>query len=199
MLRQGKPSARKAGKPPAGRAKATEKATWNQVVTEKGRPGWIFFLVGALLILAFLIQGVGFLLSNSQTSDEAVHLAAGYSYISRGDFRLNPEHPPFIKEVCALSVLLSCRLPFEPAERLWSVAEEWRIGRNFLYGSSAPWQKILFAGRLPNLLLGAVLIGIIGWWARRLWGDAAGLTAMALAAFEPYLIANSCLITTDLG
>jgi hypothetical protein len=160
----------------------------------------LIFLTGsALLIFAFLVQGVGFLLSNSQTSDEAVHLAAGYSYITRGDFRLNPEHPPFIKEVCALSVLLACRLPFQPAERLWSVAEEWRIGRNFLYGSSVPWPKILFAGRLPNLLLGAVLIGLIGWWGRRLWGDAAGLTAMALAAFEPNLIANSCLITTDLG
>jgi len=155
--------------------------------------------VGILLILAFIAQGLAFFVSNSQTSDEAVHLAAGYSYLTRGDFRLNPEHPPLIKELCALSVLLTYQLPFQPQEKYWSVAEEWRIGRDFLYGSSQPWEKILTAGRLPNLLLGAALVGLIGWWSRRLWGDGAALTAMALAAFEPNLIANACLVTTDLG
>jgi len=152
-----------------------------------------------ILILAFTAQGLAFFVSNSQTSDEAVHLAAGYSYLTRGDFRLNPEHPPLIKELCALSVLLTYRLPFQPEERFWQVSEQWRIGRDFLYSSPQPWEKILSAGRLPNLLLGAALVGLIGWWSRRLWGDWAALTAMALAAFEPNLIANACLVTTDLG
>ena len=152
-----------------------------------------------ILILAFTAQGLGFFVSNSQTSDEAVHLAAGYSYLSRGDFRLNPEHPPLIKELSALSVLLAYRLPFQPEERFWKVGEQWRIGRDFLYSSSQPWERILFAARLPNLLLGAALVGLIGWWSRRLWGDWAALTAMVLAAFEPNLIANACLVTTDLG
>jgi hypothetical protein len=160
---------------------------------------WVAPVGGIILILAFLAQGLGFFVSNSQTSDEAVHLAAGYSYLVRDDFRLNPEHPPLIKELCALSVLLAYRLPFQPEERFWKVREQWRIGRDFLYSSPQPWEKILSAGRLPNLLLGAALVGLIGLWSRRLWGDWAALTAMALAAFEPNLIANACLVTTDLG
>jgi hypothetical protein len=33
----------------------------------------------------------------SDTSDEAVHLASGYSYWQTRDFRMNPEHPPLAK------------------------------------------------------------------------------------------------------
>lgn len=31
------------------------------------------------------------------TMDEAYHIAAGASYVQRGDFRINPEHPPLVK------------------------------------------------------------------------------------------------------
>ena len=71
-------------------------------------------LVGATFILAFLGQGLFFISSKSQTADEAVHLGAGYSYLATGDFRLNPEHPPLIKILCALPDYLWYRLPFEP-------------------------------------------------------------------------------------
>ena len=155
-------------------------------------------LSGALLAL-FLIQGLWFIRSNSQTSDEAVHLTAGYSYLARHDFRLNPEHPPFIKELSALPLYSFYRLSFQPDERLWERAEEWRIGRDFLYRSGADADRILAAGRMPNLLLGAALAGLAGWWAFRLWGRAASLLALGLAVFEPNLIAHASLVTTDLG
>jgi hypothetical protein len=51
----------------------------------------------AALIAAFLVQGWGFITTQSQTFDEAAHLAAGYSYLTTGDFRLNHEDPPLIK------------------------------------------------------------------------------------------------------
>src|SRR5207249_11235287 len=83
--------------------------------------------------------------------------------------------------------------------RLWQSAEEWRIGRDFLYHSSVPADRILALGRFPNLLLGCLLVGLTGWWARRIWGRSAGLLALALAALEPNLIAHASLVTTDLG
>ena len=52
---------------------------------------------GILLLVAFFVQGIFFIRANSQTDDEANHLAAGYSYLTTGDFRLNSEHPPLIK------------------------------------------------------------------------------------------------------
>ncbi|PYQ11866.1 MAG: hypothetical protein DMH00_07240 [Acidobacteria bacterium] len=199
MLRQGKASRRKGARQLGGAARALSEHTSNQEVV-RSRPPGLSVLVGALILLgAFFAQGLAFLGANSQTSDEAVHLAAGYSYLARGDFRLNPEHPPFIKEISALPVFLGYRIPFRPDDRLWGAAEEWKIGRDFLYRSPLSWDRILFAARIPDLILGLILVGLVGLWSYRLWGGRAALLAMAMAAFEPNLIANASLVTTDLG
>jgi len=156
-------------------------------------------ILAGLLLTLFLAEGLAFISVSSQTSDEAVHLAAGYSYLARRDFRLNPEHPPFIKEISALPVALVYRVPFRPDPNLWNRAEEWRIGRDFLHRSPVEGDRILTAGRIPNLLLGAALVGLVGWWSYRLWGKGAALVALALAGLEPNLIAHASLVTTDLG
>ena len=38
--------------------------------------------------------------------DEQAHLPAGYSYITRQDMRINPEHPPLIKDFAGLAASL---------------------------------------------------------------------------------------------
>lgn len=156
--------------------------------------GWL------TLPLLFLGQGLAFITASSPTHDESAHLGAGYSYLMTGDFRLNPEHPPLIKELAALPVLLWYRLPFQPREIDWqSPHGQWNIGRQLIYNSGVPADRILLLARLPNLLLGVALVGLIGWWAFRRWGPGAALVALAAAAFEPNLVANASLITTDLG
>lgn len=159
-------------------------------------------LVCATLIAAFLAQGWWFIRANSQTHDEAVHFTAGYSYLATHEFRLNPEHPPLLKEWSALPTYLSYRPPFRPAPNLWEQkpeAEKWGISRDFLYHSGVPHDTLLTLGRLPGLALGGVLVALIGWWSYRLWGAKGAMLGTALAAFEPNLITNACLITTDLG
>jgi hypothetical protein len=160
-------------------------------------------LVGcAALLAAFLAQGWWFIRANSQTHDEAVHLTAGYSYLATHDFRLNPEHPPLLKELAALPIYLRYRLPFKPAANLWEQkpeAEKWGISRDFLYHSAVPHDELLTLGRLPGLTLGAALVALVGWWSYRLWGPMAALLGTALAAFDPNLVTNACLITTDVG
>jgi hypothetical protein len=49
------------------------------------------------------------------------------------------------------------------------------------------------------LLIGAFLVVLIGWWAYRLWGKGAAIAAVAMACFEPNLVAHSALVTTDVG
>ena len=64
-------------------------------------------LLGAIVLLfLFFAQGIFFIRVNSQTVDEAAHLGAGYSYLTTGDFRLDSEHPPLIKELQALPLFL---------------------------------------------------------------------------------------------
>jgi hypothetical protein len=159
-------------------------------------------IICVALVIAFFLQGWGFIRANSQTHDEAVHLTAGYSYLATHDFRLNPEHPPLLKEWAALPIYLRYHLPFAPSANLWDrkpEAEKWGISREFFYHSALPFDELLTLGRLPGLVLGTLLVALIGWWSYRLWGPGAAILGTALAAFEPNLIANACLITTDIG
>ena len=157
-------------------------------------------LIGAVLILlGFFVQGTFFIRANSQTVDEAMHLVAGYSYLTKKDFRLEPQNPPLLKELFALPLFLVHRLPFNPDPQLWHDRYGYLIGRDFLYKSAVPADRILALSRLPNLFLGGVLLVLTGWWAYRLWGNRAAMLAMALASLEPILIAHSSLITTDIG
>ena len=65
--------------------------------------GWRASLLAiAGFLLLFIVQGLYFIDSNSQTVDEAAQLAAGYSYLITGVFRLDSEHPPLIKALQAL-------------------------------------------------------------------------------------------------
>jgi hypothetical protein len=151
------------------------------------------------MVLLFLGLGLVFIRANSQTSDEAVHLVAGYVYLVRGDFRLNPEHPPLMKELAALAVWLRYRLPFQPNPILWREGNQWGLGLDFLHRGPVHPDDVLAVARFPNLLLGALLVGLVGCWAWRLWGPGAAVLGTALAALEPNLLAHACLVTTDLG
>jgi len=153
---------------------------------------------GALVLLAaLLLQGLIFIGESSQTSDEAAHIAAGYSYLSSADFRLNPEHPPLIKEWAALPLLLlDLRFPWGP---LWEQSEEWNIGRIFVHENRVPNDTILLVGRLPILLLSLVLGWFLFRWGRTLFGARGALLALSMYALDPNVVAHSSLVTTDLG
>ena len=156
-------------------------------------------LVALFLLLVFVAQGILFIGANSQTIDEAMHLAAGYSYLAKKDFRIEPQNPPLIKELLALPLFLTYRLPFNPDPQHWREADGYLIGRDLLYNSTPSADRMLALSRFPNLLLGAVLVALTGWWAYRLWGNRAAILAIALASLEPNFVAHSSLVTTDIG
>jgi hypothetical protein len=43
-----------------------------------------------------------------------MHIAAGYSYLTKRDFRIEPQNPPLMKELQALPIFLIHKLPFDP-------------------------------------------------------------------------------------
>ena len=156
-------------------------------------------LVALFLLLVFVAQGILFIRANSQTIDEAMHLAAGYSYLAKKDFRIEPQNPPLIKELLALPIFLTYRLPFNPDPQHWRDADGYLIGRDLLYNSTPSADRMLALTRFPNLFLGTILVALIAWWAYRLWGNRAAMLAMALASLEPNFVAHSSLVTTDIG
>lgn len=158
--------------------------------------GW---LIAAAILIVFVVQGVAAVMANSQTVDEGAHFAAGYSYWATGDFRMNPEHPPLVKELCVLPVWLMFDLSFDTDSTLWRAANQYQIGFNLLYRSRTDAETLLNLARLPNLIIAGCIVALVGWWSYRLWGPGAGLLAMALAALEPTFVAHSTLLTTDAG
>jgi hypothetical protein len=80
--------------------------------------------LGLTLFLPFIIQALFFIRANCPMIDEAEHLAGGCSYLAKRDLRLDPKHPPFIKELQALSLFLFYRLDFTPNPNQWFLLEE---------------------------------------------------------------------------
>jgi len=133
--------------------------------------------------------------------DEIAHIPAGYSYLKFQDFRLNPEHPPLIKDLAALPLLFVDDLTFPTDIPAWSeeINGQWECGWKFIYErGNDPEMMFLYTRFLPMLLL--FLLGIYVYkWTRELFGIKAGLLATTLYAFSPNIIAHSHYVTTDFG
>jgi hypothetical protein len=152
-----------------------------------------------ILVVLFFAQGLFFIRSNSPTYDEPMHVAAGYSYLATRDFRIEPQNPPLVKYLAALPLFLGYRMPFTPDPRQWSNGDGYLIGQKLLYESVIPADRLILLSRLPNLLLGGLLVALTGWWCYRLWGNRGAFFGLTLAAFEPNFVAYSSLVTTDVG
>lgn len=131
-----------------------------------------------------------------QTFDEGFHLAAGYSYLSQGDYRMNPEHPPLSK-LLAAAMLAPMRPSVPTGSDAWYKRDQWEFSERFLYRNRADADGMLFAARLPTVALTLLLVLAVAWWTRSRYGSAAGLLAAALVAFDPNLIAHGRYITSD--
>jgi hypothetical protein len=59
--------------------------------------------------------------------------------------------------------------------------------------------RLIFWGRLPLLVFGLLVAVLVFFWARDLWGPAAGLFALALCTFDPNFVAHTTLITSDVA
>ena len=178
-----------------GRKSGPEGNGFEGPATKRGVTSAVWAAV-ALLLAVFAAQNIIEMRRETCSSDEVVHLPAGYTYLVKQDFRLNPEHPPLIKELCALPLLwLHPKVDFNNPN--WTKPRQASFGYDFLYSNNA--DQLLFWGRLPVVLL-AVLLGFFVFrWAQQLYGNTAGIFALGLYAFSPNIITHAHLVTTDLG
>lgn len=141
----------------------------------------------------------------SMTFDEKAHIPASYSYVRYGDMRLNPEHPPLLKDLAGLFLLpLNLDFPLDTKEWQTGVNEQWVLGDLFINCSRPEAacndaDTIIFFSRIPITLI-AVLLGVVIFlWTKELGGTLAGIFAVILYAFDPNVIAHNHYVTTDLG
>ena len=166
-----------------------------------GRRSWAIAALVLLLLTAFAVQAVSALRQKFTTFDEALYLAGGYSYLVTGDTRMvNRFHPPLAQVLVALP-LLTLDLNEPEADPNWSAPPNdlstTTFALDFLYRNRAPWQSILFRGRLMMVAFGVAVGLLVFAWAAELGGGVAGLLALAFYAFSPNLLAHAELTTTD--
>jgi Dolichyl-phosphate-mannose-protein mannosyltransferase len=159
-----------------------------------------FILISfALVALAgiFLVQGISLAKRYSMTWDEFFYIPSGYSYLDDDPLYTNFVHPPLIKAIMAgpAYLIYGDALYFEPVEKRFSLP----YGYEFYSHAGKNADTILFMGRMANLVLGLLLIGLIGLWAYRLWGLPAAILGMGMAALDPNIVAHASLATLDIG
>lgn len=171
-----------------------------------------------LMAVVFLVLSLVVSRQESTTMDEKAHIPAGYSYVEYQDMRINPEHPPLLKDLAGLPLLFltpapsmpktnplwesgdwldSSKFPEGPA-RTWGLAQ-WAFGDQILHENGNDANAITFWARVPLTLVSLLLGFFIYRWTRELAGTVAGLFAALLYFADPNVIAHSHYVTTDVG
>ncbi len=133
--------------------------------------------------------------------DEVPHIGAAYSYLEKGDMRLNPEHPPLAKDLAGipLSFLNLKQDAFNTAFWQTDINGQWEFGRYLIFNSGNNADLIKHLARLPILLFFILSAILIFKWARRLYGGLGALIALILFSFSSTVIAHSRFVTTDMA
>jgi hypothetical protein len=162
--------------------------------------GRLWLAAGALLVVFFL-QVFFVSLAKSPSWDEPGHLAAGLTYLETGNFLVNPQHPPLLKELSGMSLLLSgARLPEGPPTREFLKGNpdyQWIVGSKILV--TGDFERNLLRARLPLMLVAVMLAAVLFVWGRQLIGAAAALGGLFLFALDPTVIAHAGFVTMDVG
>ncbi len=156
----------------------------------------VAIIIGVSLVLALLSS-----LGDSPIVDEIPHIGAGYSYVRTGDMRLNPEHPPLVKDLAGLG-LLTLGLnesAFNQPQWVSETNGQWTFGRFLIFGSGNNPDTVKNVARLPMLIFFILGAWFIWKWSRERYGDTAALIATVLFSFSPTILAHTRLVTTDMA
>lgn len=161
------------------------------------------YSIVAFLLLLFFTLAVTSMTQKSVTYDEIVHAAAGYLYLRTGEFYLNPEHPPLVKEISAIPLLfLGANLDTQALSLQVSkrdiVLGDAQFGTDFFYVQNNNVDNLIFWSRLMMVLLGIIFGIYVYVFAKELYGPIAGIFALFVYSFSPEIVAHTQLVTTDL-
>ncbi len=154
-------------------------------------------LAGIAFLSAVLVAELALSITQqSQTWNEAYHLLAGYRYWQCSDFGINAEHPPLVKLLASIPLFsLQIKIPLLPQGT--SKQEAYQAARKFFYANDG--YAMLFRARLAAACLTLLLALLVFEATSQMFGSGPAFLALGLAVFEPNILANGALVTTDLG
>jgi len=166
--------------------------------------------LAVLTLVAMFALMLGSSLNDSAIFDEVAHIGAGYTYLKYQDGRLNPEHPPLLKDLAALPLMFLNLKENITEQSFWTIENvndrQWAAGNYLLYeagpangGAGNNPDQILFWSRLPMILLTILFGWILFWWVKKRYGARVGLLTLFFFAVSHTLLAHGRYVTTDVG
>ena len=170
----------------------------SRTVSRRPELKFVFPALSAMLFVAFVLQLWSFAVGTSATVDEPAHILAGHRHWQCSDFGINPEHPPMLKMLA--TVPLEFRAlndpPWECGSRMTSKTDLFLHGTKFVVQNGV--DSVVIPARFASALFAVALAILVFAAVYRMFGRWEALTALAILAFEPNLIANGALVTTDM-
>ena len=160
----------------------------------------LFPILALLLFAAFASQLVYHAVRASATVDEPFHILAGHRQWQCGDFGINPEHPPLAKFIATAPLNFFGMLtepPWECGSQLTSKFDGFSYGSTFVVENGI--DRVVISTRLAASLISILLALLVFLATREMFGRWEALTALAIVAFEPNLIAHGSQVTTDMA
>lgn len=160
--------------------------------------GRLYAVIVLLLFACFIFQLWFHAVRTSVTVDEPAHILAGHRHWQCGDYGINPEHPPLLKLLATAP--LNFQTLVEPdwdcGSKMTSKFDSFSFGNSFLVDNGV--DGVVIPARLAAALMSLLLAVLVFFAAREMFGRPEALTALALLAFEPNLIAHGSIVTTDM-
>jgi 4-amino-4-deoxy-L-arabinose transferase-like glycosyltransferase len=152
--------------------------------------------VALVLFLIFALEMFFSARTESQTFDEPAHLYAGYSYWLHRDFGVNPEHPPLVKLLFSLPLLVE-KPAYPPPTNFHFRADSVLGGMQLMAGPRG--DALLAHARTVAAGLGLLLGVLLLLAGREMFGELTALIALFLFVFDPLMLGHSPLLGTDVG
>src|SRR5260370_9660858 len=132
---------------------------WPMMIS-RAASGRVWLAAGALLVV-FFFQVLFVSLGKSPRWEEPGTVAAGLTYLETGNFLVNPQHPPLLKELSGLSLMLAgARLPEGAPTREFLKGNpdyQWMVGSKILV--TGDLERNLLRARLPLMVVAVMAAG----------------------------------------
>jgi hypothetical protein len=161
-------------------------------------------VIGPRLFVLLLIMIVGGAILRSAiatrlddfTFDEAYHIAAGASYVQRGDFRINPEHPPFVK-LWVGSFMSATGFHLSPFREFHDKFDERTFAEEDVFFHNDP-DSVQRRSRIAMWTLNGLLLIALALALGRSFGPIVAVGTTLFLAIDPTVAAHLPVVMTDL-
>jgi hypothetical protein len=157
-------------------------------------------LACAALLSAMSLQMLWVISRKSITVDEVVMIPAAYYHLAAANCQLVHEHPPLAKIVAGLPLLFiqpDEATPEKFGRRPDSPIGKWTFEERFWEDNPRLFEAISFWARAAMIALTALNGLLLFAFAREMFGEWAGVLAVALYTLEPTVLAHGRVVQTD--